>query len=1068
MKRWWFLIFFLLIFISFVYAKDCVICNGNSVVAYYDCPALKTCSNCIDNNKFSSSAVLQNCDTSSCYKCYDPVGADARCKSDCSSSQVCSSGVCCKPNGATCVSDASCCSGECKKSKCVEPCTPNWQCTDWSTCISNKQTRTCTDTNNCGVSTGKPSETQTCQAICTPNWQCTSWSDCVDGKQTRTCTDSNSCGVDTGRPSETQTCNLKCNGCMDGKVCKPGNTDSKCGVGGGPCQTCPSGTSCVSGECLPSGGSVTYSITNKKKIYNIGDQITSVWSLPSYAYTASGCTVHFLVNGGVDEDFYVYCGDPGLNANGDTGTLTVAHCYGKSGTITNKVQMVIKDSSGKDLAKSGTDSYKLNCVAGACTPNCAGKECGDDGCGGSCGTCSSGKTCSNGQCVTSGACKKQNEICKSSSDCCSGLSCFQTYEGYQRVYKCLPEQTGCNKYNFVGGSTNPTSGGIGSKFTIKCDYGAKIDCIYPISYVAGGSCKWTGFEGTVAVFDCTAQNPGNYINYCHLGLNTNDKCCESYDAAGSINTGQTFRCTCDAATCGWEKCTAADVGKTMCKVGWIYMGPHYNEVRKCMYSDEDGCYLYLPVEDCNQKANSGCALNTKTGKHECICSMPCTPNEKRCAQTIKYISPLPPGDWVIQQCNANGCGWKDVEYCDRDQECDATTKTCKTKPCPYCCPSGMTCTSPSGGVGCTSGTCCSSASACTTCADECNIPSSRQCFGAYAYQICGNHDADSCLEWSSSINCPTGQSCSGAGVCGATCQNQCSSGSKQCFNSTAYQDCVLFGSCYGWGSPISCPSGQSCTNGVCSSGVSCPNGVCTAGENCPADASSCPDNKCYEPTCTNGCGQNAVASGQTDEACYGNVGCGSGSRELVHKGLLFDDSNALLKNPQGVFVSGNYAYITNGQNFINYNYEDGGLEVVDVSNPSVPVHYGKLITVMSTPEKILVQGNYAYLLSAFQGLEVVSVSNPSHPVHISKLVDDSTTLLGSPLDMFISGNYVYILNYGNYQGNLVIEPTGIEIVSVSNPSNPVHAGKIETHPMFLKKIFISGNYLYGAGWESGT
>ena len=35
-----------------------------------------------------------------------------------------------------------------------------------------------------------------------------------------------------------------------------------------------------------------------------------------------------------------------------------------------------------------------------CTPNCTDKECGDDGCGGSCGTCPTGETCNNsGTCV---------------------------------------------------------------------------------------------------------------------------------------------------------------------------------------------------------------------------------------------------------------------------------------------------------------------------------------------------------------------------------------------------------------------------------------------------------------------------------------------------------------------------------------------------------------------------------------------------------------------------------------------------------------------------------------------
>jgi len=36
---------------------------------------------------------------------------------------------------------------------------------------------------------------------------------------------------------------------------------------------------------------------------------------------------------------------------------------------------------------------------GACLPNCNGKSCGDDGCGGSCGTCGGEATCDAGQCI---------------------------------------------------------------------------------------------------------------------------------------------------------------------------------------------------------------------------------------------------------------------------------------------------------------------------------------------------------------------------------------------------------------------------------------------------------------------------------------------------------------------------------------------------------------------------------------------------------------------------------------------------------------------------------------------
>jgi len=42
--------------------------------------------------------------------------------------------------------------------------------------------------------------------ICTPNWQCGSWGACSNGQQTRTCTDSNNCGVTTNKPQVAQSC----------------------------------------------------------------------------------------------------------------------------------------------------------------------------------------------------------------------------------------------------------------------------------------------------------------------------------------------------------------------------------------------------------------------------------------------------------------------------------------------------------------------------------------------------------------------------------------------------------------------------------------------------------------------------------------------------------------------------------------------------------------------------------------------------------------------------------------------------------------------------------------------
>ena len=57
----------------------------------------------------------------------------------------------------------------------------------------------------------------------------------------------------------------------------------------------------------------------------------------------------------------------------------------------------------------GTCSGNDKCVGGlckaSCSPDCAGKQCGDNGCGGNCGTCSGGKTCDNGSCASTGGCQ---------------------------------------------------------------------------------------------------------------------------------------------------------------------------------------------------------------------------------------------------------------------------------------------------------------------------------------------------------------------------------------------------------------------------------------------------------------------------------------------------------------------------------------------------------------------------------------------------------------------------------------------------------------------------------------
>jgi PGF-pre-PGF domain-containing protein len=44
-------------------------------------------------------------------------------------------------------------------------CTESWSCTDWSVCVNSTQTRTCTDSNDCGTTVNKPAESQECQTL---------------------------------------------------------------------------------------------------------------------------------------------------------------------------------------------------------------------------------------------------------------------------------------------------------------------------------------------------------------------------------------------------------------------------------------------------------------------------------------------------------------------------------------------------------------------------------------------------------------------------------------------------------------------------------------------------------------------------------------------------------------------------------------------------------------------------------------------------------------------------------------------------------------------------------------
>jgi len=105
---------------------------------------------------------------------------------------------------------------------------------------------------------------------------------------------------------------------------------------------------------------------------------------------------------------------------------------------------------------------------GGCTPTCSGKTCGDDGCGGSCGTCGSGQACTGGTCTGGGNCA--HPICSTggkltgSCDTCAAKICaadsFCCNSSWDSV--CVGEvQSVCNESCSGGGGGGGGSGGGG-------------------------------------------------------------------------------------------------------------------------------------------------------------------------------------------------------------------------------------------------------------------------------------------------------------------------------------------------------------------------------------------------------------------------------------------------------------------------------------------------------------------------------------------------------------------------------------------------------------------------------
>jgi hypothetical protein len=130
-------------------------------------------------------------------------------------------------------------------------------------------------------------------------------------------------------------------------------------------------------------------------------------------------------------------------------------------------------------------------------------------------------------------------------------------------------------------------------------------------------------------------------------------------------------------------------------------------------------------------------------------------------------------------------------------------------------------------VACDEGEKCVNGSCQAACTDDCTEGSVR-CDPDSAVegtQTC-EEGRDGCWHWSATVECNTEETCSG-GVCSSECSHECADGSRQC-SGDGYQVCGDFDTdeCFEWGPITDCATGETCSNGYCDTSCS---SECTAG-----------------------------------------------------------------------------------------------------------------------------------------------------------------------------------------------------------------------------------------------
>ena len=738
------------------------------------CPPSFICQNfmCLPVGPICGDAECDFWDGETCQSCPEDCGP---CGDGCSPTDYPGCGGC-KCEECVCAMDSYCCDTA-WDGICVSECQECGGCGCQPQC-DNKECGTDGCGGDCGFC-GKYEQCQSgvCVPVCVPN--------CL-GKQCG----SNGCNGSCGQCPQgfkcdaDSTCVPVCVPDCAGKKCGPDGCNGQCGLCG-PDEVCQTGNCKTAWDCelllncgwdCPEDDETCFDACWSNASPEAQEQYMMIWQCILEVcgpQPVEPCPGEALLNGECQDEFYA--------------------CLDCTPSCT-----------GKQCGSDGCNGSCGECPPGYdcdpfgycdCMPSCDGKQCGNDGCGGDCGQCSQGFICNVwGQCI----CMPQCGNVECGGDGCGG-SCGQCAPGFdcqggKCIQGCVPQ---CVSEDGMLKQCGPNGCGGSCGF-----------CPPGLICTPQGQCQQ---QGPVCGNNQCQQQENCYTCPQDCGQ-CKGNCCEAHDGVG---------------------CEDPEVTACVCEMDFF-----------CCDSNWDGICANLAEDQC--KADCGCTPNCdnkQCGGDGCggVCGW-CAPGSWCDAdgQCIVVCEPKCDG----KQCGPDGCGGQ-CGNCAVGETCNSLGQcvcvpNCNNKAC--------------GPDGC--------GGSCGECGQWQTCTPSGQC--KFVTPLCGDgncmgmigEDCDACPQ-----DCGV---CCGNGMCEGsfnescqTCQADCGECCGNNFCEAQYGETC--GSC-----PQDCgPCPAVCGDGLCSEDKG---ETCT---NCPQDCGLCPS-KCGDGNCKASDDETCVTCAQDCGWCEGD------------------------------------------------------------------------------------------------------------------------------------------------------------------------------------------------------